>query len=134
MPATRLGQVVLSDLLGPVSARVLSPSEVEISDLAYDSRAVTPGTLFLCVPGHTTDGHDHAAAAVAAGACALVVERELAAGRDLRIERLPGLTERFYAMTAARQRRDERVDQLIRHLQAQLAAAERQRSSRLRQS
>ena len=64
----------------------------------------------------------------------IVVERELAAGRDLRIERLPGLTERFYAMTAARQRRDERVDQLIRHLQAQLAAAERQRSSRLRQS
>ena len=77
MPATRLGQVVLSDLLGPVHARVLSPSEVEIGDLAYDSRAVTPGTLFLCVPGHTTDGHDHAAAAVAAGACALVVEREL---------------------------------------------------------
>ena len=62
MPATRLGQVVLSDLLGPVSARVLSPSEAEIRDLAYDSRAVTPGTLFLCVPGHTTDGHDHAAA------------------------------------------------------------------------
>jgi UDP-N-acetylmuramoyl-L-alanyl-D-glutamate--2,6-diaminopimelate ligase len=48
-----------------------------VRDLAYDSRRVQDGTLFFCVPGAVADGHDHAAAAVAAGACALIVEREL---------------------------------------------------------
>ena len=48
---------------------------VEILDLAYDTRAVTPGSLFFCVPGARADGHELAAAAVGAGAVALVVER-----------------------------------------------------------
>jgi UDP-N-acetylmuramoyl-L-alanyl-D-glutamate--2,6-diaminopimelate ligase len=51
--------------------------EVEITDLAYDNRAVTPGTLFFCVPGFTRDGHDFAEDAVSRGAAALVVERRL---------------------------------------------------------
>ena len=29
---------------------------VEISDLAYDTRAVAPGSLFFCVPGSRHDG------------------------------------------------------------------------------
>ena len=45
--------------------------------MAFDSRAVGPGTLFFCVPGADVDGHDFAGAAVAAGASALVVERWL---------------------------------------------------------
>lgn len=71
--------MLLSDLLGPVHARAttLSIDGVDVRDLAYDSRRVQDGTLFFCVPGQTTDGHDHAGAAVAAGACALVVEHEL---------------------------------------------------------
>lgn len=50
---------------------------VEIADLAYDTRAVRPGTLFFCVPGATVDGHDLAPEAVERGAAALVVERRL---------------------------------------------------------
>ncbi|MEO8967715.1 MAG: UDP-N-acetylmuramoyl-L-alanyl-D-glutamate--2,6-diaminopimelate ligase [Solirubrobacteraceae bacterium] len=50
---------------------------IEVTELAYDNRAVTPGTLFFCVPGFTRDGHDFAGDAVARGAVALVVEREL---------------------------------------------------------
>ncbi len=53
---------------------------VEIDGLAYDSRRVQPGALFFCVPGERSDGHDHAAQAVAAGAAALVVERPLGLG------------------------------------------------------
>ena len=48
---------------------------VEILDLAYDTRAVSAGSLFFCIPGANADGHDLAADAVAAGAVALVVER-----------------------------------------------------------
>src|SRR6476469_5775003 len=48
---------------------------VEILDLAYDPRAVTPGALFCCIVGARADGHDLAAEAVASGAVALVVER-----------------------------------------------------------
>src|SRR5919106_3688772 len=50
---------------------------VEVQDLAYDARAVTPGALFFCVRGERADGHDFAAPAVERGAVALVVEREL---------------------------------------------------------
>jgi UDP-N-acetylmuramoyl-L-alanyl-D-glutamate--2,6-diaminopimelate ligase len=53
---------------------------VEITGLAYDSRTVHPGSLFFCVKGFQSDGHDFAAQAVARGAAALVVERPLDLG------------------------------------------------------
>jgi len=71
----------LSDLIAgidPVATR--GDLEVEIAGLAYDSRKVGPGTLFFCVPGEKVDGHEFGPAAVAAGAAALVVERELGLG------------------------------------------------------
>ncbi len=60
-----------------VAADLRGDSSVEIRDLAYDSRRVSDGTLFFCFAGEKTDGHDFAAAAVEAGATALVVERPL---------------------------------------------------------
>ncbi len=63
--------------VGAVNSAVV---DVEIADLAYDSRRVDPGALFFCVRGERSDGHDHAAQAVAAGAAALVVERPLGLG------------------------------------------------------
>jgi UDP-N-acetylmuramoyl-L-alanyl-D-glutamate--2,6-diaminopimelate ligase len=56
---------------------VVGRPAVEVRDLAYDARAVVPGSLFFAVPGATADGHDFAAQAVEAGAVALVVERRL---------------------------------------------------------
>jgi UDP-N-acetylmuramoyl-L-alanyl-D-glutamate--2,6-diaminopimelate ligase len=61
--------------------RALSPSEVAgargvaIGDLAYDTRNVSHGALFFCVPGERVDGHDLAWEAIERGAVALVVER-----------------------------------------------------------
>jgi UDP-N-acetylmuramoyl-L-alanyl-D-glutamate--2,6-diaminopimelate ligase len=60
-----------------VAADLRGDRTVEIRDLAYDSRRVGDGTLFFCFAGEKTDGHDFAAAAVEAGAAALVVERPL---------------------------------------------------------
>jgi len=67
--------MLLGDLLGEAAG----DADVEVTALAYDHRRVRPGTLFFCVPGFKRDGHDFAADAAAAGAAALVVEREVAA-------------------------------------------------------
>jgi UDP-N-acetylmuramoyl-L-alanyl-D-glutamate--2,6-diaminopimelate ligase len=48
--------------------------DVQITAITYDSRSVAPGALFCCLRGARTDGHDHAPAAVAAGAAALLVD------------------------------------------------------------
>jgi UDP-N-acetylmuramoyl-L-alanyl-D-glutamate--2,6-diaminopimelate ligase len=52
--------------------------DVEVSHVVHDSRDVTAGALFCCIPGATADGHDFAPAAVAAGAVACLVERPVA--------------------------------------------------------
>jgi UDP-N-acetylmuramoyl-L-alanyl-D-glutamate--2,6-diaminopimelate ligase len=63
--------------------RALAPAEVagaravEIADLAHDTRAVTKGALYFCVPGARVDGHDLAWEAIERGAVALVVEHPL---------------------------------------------------------
>jgi UDP-N-acetylmuramoyl-tripeptide--D-alanyl-D-alanine ligase len=41
----------------------------------FDSRAITPGGLFLALPGARTDGHDFARGAVEAGAVAVLAAR-----------------------------------------------------------
>lgn len=58
-------------------SRIIGDDAVEVSGIEADSRKVSPGDLFICVRGFTTDGHQHAGQAVAAGACALVVEEPL---------------------------------------------------------
>ena len=70
-PAVDLGRLIAA--LAP--ADVVHLADVDVSDLAYDSRSVEPGTLFFCVSGEKADGHLFASDAVAAGAVALVVER-----------------------------------------------------------
>jgi UDP-N-acetylmuramoyl-L-alanyl-D-glutamate--2,6-diaminopimelate ligase len=68
--------------LGPQEVRGGAP--LDVTDLAYDTRSVTPGALFFCVPGERADGHELASDAVERGAVALVVERPL----DLRVPQL----------------------------------------------
>ena len=67
----------LSRLLGEVETRAVrgDPDSAEIVAIGHDSMAVVPGTLFCCVVGARSDGHQFAAAAVEAGAVALVVQR-----------------------------------------------------------
>ncbi|MDR0883007.1 MAG: UDP-N-acetylmuramoyl-L-alanyl-D-glutamate--2,6-diaminopimelate ligase [Oscillospiraceae bacterium] len=51
--------------------------EIEITDIAYDSRRVRPGALFVCVPGESVDGHDWAQKAYDNGARVFVAQRSL---------------------------------------------------------
>ncbi|MCX6362993.1 MAG: UDP-N-acetylmuramoyl-L-alanyl-D-glutamate--2,6-diaminopimelate ligase [Actinobacteria bacterium] len=67
----------LAELLeGVVGATVRGDPATEIRGLAYHTRDVADGTLFFCVPGHKFDGHAFAVRAAAAGAAALVCERD----------------------------------------------------------
>jgi UDP-N-acetylmuramoyl-tripeptide--D-alanyl-D-alanine ligase len=60
----------------------ISPEEAAATRVTgtveFDSRAVTPGGLFLALPGARSDGHDFAAAAVAAGAVVVLAARPVA--------------------------------------------------------
>lgn len=51
--------------------------------LAYDSRQVTPGKVYFALSGKSTDGHLHAAEAVARGAVAVVSERDCGLPSDV---------------------------------------------------
>ncbi len=55
-------------------------ADPDVTSMALDSRTVTAGTLFCCVPGFEADGHDFAAAAIEQGAVALLTERRLDLG------------------------------------------------------
>jgi UDP-N-acetylmuramoyl-L-alanyl-D-glutamate--2,6-diaminopimelate ligase len=71
----------LRELIAEAGLEVRPPGEdPEVTGLAYRSDAVEPGSLFLCVPGFTADGHDFAADAVERGAVAVVCERPLGLG------------------------------------------------------
>jgi UDP-N-acetylmuramoyl-L-alanyl-D-glutamate--2,6-diaminopimelate ligase len=68
----------LVEQLAPFGARLArGDGATPVVDLTHDSRRAGPGVAFAAVTGAVTDGHDHAGPAVAAGAPALLVEREL---------------------------------------------------------
>ena len=52
--------------------------EVECSGVVYDSRRVTPGSIFVAIPGLKADGVQFAAQAIAAGAAAVVAQKAAA--------------------------------------------------------
>lgn len=70
--------MLLKQFASLLAVSELSGSEnTEIKGIQTDSRQVQEGDMFICLPGHTVDGHDYADKAVALGAVALVVERKL---------------------------------------------------------
>ncbi|MEO8898846.1 MAG: UDP-N-acetylmuramoyl-L-alanyl-D-glutamate--2,6-diaminopimelate ligase [Candidatus Dormibacter sp.] len=68
--------IALADLLAAAGLPATDGAAgVGIAAVASDSRELAPGTLFVAITGRRQDGHDHAAAAVAAGAVAVIAER-----------------------------------------------------------
>lgn len=53
------------------------PDALVTSSVEFDSRKLSPGSLFVALPGQRVDGHDFAAAAVEAGAVAVLAAREV---------------------------------------------------------
>lgn len=68
--------LMLDDLIKATQARVVGRSDVtEFTDLAYDSRLVEPGQLFVALVTDTGDGHSYIAQAVQAGAYGILCQR-----------------------------------------------------------
>ncbi len=55
--------------------RVEGPLDREIAGIVYDSRRVTPGMVFVAIPGAHVDGHDFINSAIDRGAAAIICER-----------------------------------------------------------
>ncbi len=64
------------DPIRPASTEGAGLEGIEVSDLAFDSREVTAGTLFVALKGAVADGHDFIEAAVQSGACAVLVDED----------------------------------------------------------
>ncbi len=65
--------------------RIVGDGAVEVCGIGHDSRAVSPGDLFVCLVGEHVDGHRFAAQAVASGAAAIVAQADRADGLDLAV-------------------------------------------------
>jgi UDP-N-acetylmuramoyl-tripeptide--D-alanyl-D-alanine ligase len=74
-------RITLAEVAGIVGGRLVDAEDGGArhvtGPVVVDSRAVTPGGLFGCVRGEHADGHQYAAAAVAAGAVGVLAEREV---------------------------------------------------------
>ncbi len=65
----------LAEIVGGTLHDVPDPDVLVTGTVEFDSRKVTAGGLFLALPGARVDGHDHAAAAIDAGAVVVLAAR-----------------------------------------------------------
>ncbi len=72
--------------------------DVAVTDICSDSRRVTEGNLFVCVPGSRFDGNAFAGEAVAKGAVALVSEAEPAGKTAAAYVRVPDIRKALAAL------------------------------------
>lgn len=70
LTAAEVAQLTGGRLEAAPDTRVAGPTVI-------DSRTVAPGSLFVALVGETSDGHDHAAAAVAGGATLVLAGRHV---------------------------------------------------------
>ncbi len=93
----------LSELLTGFSYRISAGSaDTEITELVFDSRKhIGPGSVFVCISGAVHDGHEFAEAAVAAGAAAIIAEREVPVAEGVCLVVCENTREALACMSAA---------------------------------
>ncbi len=65
----------IADVVGGTLHDVEDPTRLVDGTIEFDSRKIGPGGLFLALPGARVDGHDHARAAIEAGAAVVLAAR-----------------------------------------------------------
>ncbi|MCX7902966.1 MAG: UDP-N-acetylmuramoyl-L-alanyl-D-glutamate--2,6-diaminopimelate ligase [Caloramator sp.] len=67
----------LSELILGIDNYALKGNDVDIKHITYNSKDVKEGSLFICIEGFKTDGHNFAKEAVDRGAKALIVSKDI---------------------------------------------------------
>ena len=69
---------VLATAMNASVNAALEVTGIQATGFAIDSRHITPGDVFCALEGERVDGHDFAAEAIAAGAVAIITNRDIA--------------------------------------------------------
>jgi len=72
--------MTLKELVKNIECEIFGNSEIEIKGIAYDSRKVQEGYLFIAIKGFETDGHKYIDSAVKNGAVAVLGEDDIDCG------------------------------------------------------
>ena len=68
----------LTELISDVDVKeIIGSEQLNVSGVAFNSREVRPGNVFVCITGFKTDGHKYAEDAISRGAIAIIAERDL---------------------------------------------------------
>lgn len=70
-------------------AVVQGKTDLDITGIAYDSRKVAKGCLFVCIKGAVSDGHAYAADAAEKGAAALLVQEDVSVSASVTVLKVP---------------------------------------------
>ena len=65
----------LNELMAEIDGEYFNMQNVEVLNMEFDSRRVTPGTLYIALRGERFDGHDFVTQAQQKGAIALLTQR-----------------------------------------------------------
>jgi UDP-N-acetylmuramoyl-L-alanyl-D-glutamate--2,6-diaminopimelate ligase len=79
----------LEELARGSGAALDGDPEVDVTGIAYDSRRVNPGDLFVAVHGIHVDGHHYLSDAIAKGAVAVAIERQVQVPEGVPVLRMP---------------------------------------------
>ena len=71
------GDMNLENLIKNLEAKVIGETNLDILDITYNSKKVKKGSLFVCLCGENSDGHDFAKDAERNGAAAILCEKQV---------------------------------------------------------
>ncbi|MCD8218080.1 MAG: UDP-N-acetylmuramoyl-L-alanyl-D-glutamate--2,6-diaminopimelate ligase [Clostridiales bacterium] len=92
----------LSDLIQKLDYTcVQGTADREITTLVYDSRRIEKDSVFVCITGAVSDGHQYAAQAAEQGAAAVIVEKEVDVPAALTVIRVEDTRIALAEMSAA---------------------------------
>ena len=76
----------LNNILKDIDFEIIEGSlDTEIKDICYDSRKVSEGSLFVCLVGASSDGHDYIDMAIEKGASAILIEKDIEIDSDVTV-------------------------------------------------
>ena len=92
----------LNDLLQEIPYTLVKGSlDTNVSDIIYDSRKVEKDSAFLCISGTTVDAHKFIPDAVAKGASAIIIEKDVEVEGDVTVIKVDSARKALAYLAAA---------------------------------